>query len=681
MPRQVQCVDALWQALCPSFYRLPSVNLRRVPKRTGFLAQRSFRNQAHRDSTRPKYEDTRNQLQTENDCDRSGNGREFFFSGHHVELDAAGRAIAPARWANNSQDESGGDMRHSSRAKSSQDTKSSGKSSLGLYQGTDRKNFGEDDGRLATYGKSQEGQNPTFQPLNLESEPRSFKARQWQIQKELNSGELHEELQRTSIAGDYPRTRESLRELVQDRGERPGRTHYQALLLANTSPQHGSAAEVHRILLEMEEAGITLDSAAYHAVLRVLSVHPDYLLRRQILEELRQRWFTLSSDGWHELIVGLLRDKQIESAVAVLQSAQQVDILIAPWLYDVLIYNLCDVGEFDEVLSILQFRVNSGDQRISGTVWYYFLDTASSALHYHATLYAWRKRVEPNYLNPPSGMCLNVLNTAARHGDFLLATDVIRILGNRNQTLQIYHYEALVESYLPTDLHTALMILTLMTTTGVPPTESSTRVLAVHLRQRPHLAQTALSILGELREQDWPIPVEAVNLVIESYVDHGKSDIALETYKTLHTLCPSGPVTRTFNTLLRGCRGRKETAMFLASEMVALKVLPDEVTYDRLILVCMEASPVGGMDDAWCYFSEMREAGWWPPPGTAMAMARRCCQDGDERILRLQSDGQGGHGIERPVLQRLVDAGWRKGEEGMKSSKLLELMDADDPWA
>lgn len=269
MPRQVQCVDALWQALCPYFYRLPSVNLRRVPKRTGFLAQRSFRNQAHRDSTRPKYEDTRNQLQTENYCDRSGNGREFFFSGHHVELDAAGRAIAPARWANNSQDESGGDMRHSSRAKSSQDTKSSGKSSLGLYQGTDRKNFGEDDGRLATYGKSQEGQNPTFQPLNLESEPRSFKARQWQIQKELNSGELHEELQRTSIAGDYPRTRESLRELVQDRGERPGRTHYQALLLANTSPQHGSAAEVHRILQEMEEAGITLDSAAYHAVLRV----------------------------------------------------------------------------------------------------------------------------------------------------------------------------------------------------------------------------------------------------------------------------------------------------------------------------------------------------------------------------------------------------------------------------
>ncbi|KAL9016924.1 MAG: hypothetical protein Q9185_005710 [Variospora sp. 1 TL-2023] len=681
MPRQIQWVDAQWAALRPSFYRLPFMNQCHIPKRAGYPPQRSFRTQAHHGSTRAIFEDTRNPLQNEKNCDRLEKGRDSFFSGHHVELDAAGRAIAPARRIKKLQDESSGEIRHLSWVKPSQATISPGKGPLGPYQRTDSKSFDKNDGRLATYGESSEGQEATFQPLNIQFETRDFKASQGYGDKELKSEELHERLRRVSIAGHYLRSQEIMKELIHNRGERPGRKHYQALLLANSSPQHGSAAEVCRVLLEMEEAGVTLDSAAYHAVLRVLSVHPDYLLRRQILEELRQRWFTLSSEGWHDLIIGLIRDKQIESAVAVLQSAQQVDILIAPWLYDMLIYNLCDVGEFEEVLSILRFRVNSGEQHISGTVWYYILDTASSALHHYATLYAWRKRVEPNYLNPSSGICLNVLNTAARHSDLRLATDVIRVLGNRNQTLQIYHYEALVESYLPSDLRTALMLLTLMTSTGVPPTESSTRAIAVHLRQGLHLAERALLILGELREQGRPIPVEAVNVIIESFIYHGKSEIALETYKTLHTLCSSGPVTRTFNVLLCGCRGRKEMAMFLASEMVALKVLPDEMTYDRLILVCMESSRESGMNDAWRYFEEMREAGWWPQPGTAMAMARRCCQKGDERIWGLQSDGKDGHGIDKSTLQRLVDAGWMKGEEGIKGSTLLELMDADDPWA
>ncbi|KAI4141266.1 MAG: hypothetical protein L6R39_005433 [Caloplaca ligustica] len=524
-------------------------------------------------------------------------------------------------------------------------------------------------------------QRTTSQSLNLDAGPRHFRALHGRRYRELSGEELHDELRKTSAAGVFPRLREALRVLLEDRGEKPGRKHYQALLLVNTSPTLGSAPGVARVLLEMEEAGIALDSATYHAVLKVLAVHPDYLFRTQILEELRQRWFTLTTEGWHDVIVGLLRDKQIESAIAMLQSARQVGIPIPPWLYDIIIYNLCDVGEFDEVLSMLRFRVDNGEQLISGTVWYYFLDMASSALHHTATLYAWRKRVETGYLNPSSGMCLNVLNTAARHGDRLLATDVIRVLGNRSQTLQLYHYEALLESYLPSDLPTALLLLTLMTSNGVQPTDSSTRPIFLHLRQASHLPRTALSILKKLRTQGRHIPIEAVNVVIESYIDQGEFDIALETYKTLHTLCPSGPSTSTFNALFRGCRGRKDVAMFLASEMVALKVSPDALTYDSLILVCLESSQEEAVDDGWRYFEEMRRAGWRPQRDTAMAMARKCCQIGDERIWRLQGDNDEDTGIERSLLQKLVNERWMKGQGGMKNLTLLDMIDTEDVWA
>ncbi|KAL8726056.1 MAG: hypothetical protein Q9181_006191, partial [Wetmoreana brouardii] len=488
--------------------------------------------------------------------------------------------------------------------------------------------------------------------------------------RDLTKEVLYEELRKVGTTGDYIRTREILTTLIKHRGERPNRRHYQALLLANTNAQHGSPAEVAGILQQMQDEGIALDSAAYHAIIKVLSIHPDYLLRRQLLEELRQRWFSLSDEGWQDVIIGMLRDKQVEVAVETLQNVQQEGIRIQSWLYDLLIFNLCDAGEYDEALSILQFRVDNGEQLISGNVWHHLLDTASSAFHHPATLFAWRKRVERSYLNPSSGLCLSVLNTAARYGDYHLATDVIRVLGNRNQNLQLHHYEALVESYLPSDLRTAFNVLTIMTSSGMPPTESSTRAIFLHLSQSPSLPETSLAILRELSEQQGAVPAEAVNVVIESYIYHGQFDEALELYKTLHTLCPSGPVTSTFNTLFRGCRTRKDVAMFLTSEMVAMKISPNALTYDRLIIVCVEASSSEEeLTDAWRYLDEMRRAGWWPRDGTTMALARKACLVGDERVWQLEDGPNGEVGLDKVLLKKVVDDGWMAKDETTQNDR------------
>ncbi|KAL8638683.1 MAG: hypothetical protein Q9228_004186 [Teloschistes exilis] len=472
----------------------------------------------------------------------------------------------------------------------------------------------------------------------------SLKRPQETSQSELSTDVLYEKLRKVSATGDYTRIHEILRTLIEKRGEQPNRRHYQAMLLGNTDAQHGSPAEVAHILQEMEAE--------------------DYLLRRHVLEELGQRWFNLSDEGWQDVIVGLLRDKQLEVAIEILQNVQQEGVRIQPWLYDLVLFNLCEAGEYDEALSILRFRIDSGEQAISGNVWHHVLDSASRAFHHEATLYAWRKRVETSYLNPSSGVCLNVLDTAARHSDSRLATDVIRILGNRSQKLQRYHYEALIESYLPSDLQTALTVLTLMASSRVRPTESSTRAIFLHLQQSSDLPESALAILRDLKQQQRLIPVEAVNVIIESYIYHDQFDTALETYKLLHTLCPSGAVTGTFNTLFRGCRSSKEIAMFLASEMVAMKVPPNALTYDRLVLVCVEASSTKeDLTDAWRYVEEMRGGGWWLRLGTAKALAKKACALGDERIWNLQGDPNEDGSLDKVSLRRMVEEEW-KGEEG-----------------
>jgi hypothetical protein len=400
-------------------------------------------------------------------------------------------------------------------------------------------------------------------------------------------------------------------------------------------------------------------------------------MRKRILEEMHMRWFSISNEGWHDLIAGLLRDRQLELAMDAFDFAQKEGIRIQSWLQDMIVYILCDVEEFDEVLAIMRRRVSAGDLTISPTLWFYILDTASRALHHSATLYVWRKRVETSYLNPPSGMCTNILNTAARHGDFRLASDVCRVLGNRHGTLQLYHYESLLESYtVASDLETALTILSVMASSGVPPSVASARPVYALLRRDPSLVPTAVPILHRLYDLKRPIPVTAVNVVIEAFVTQRDLASAVETYKSLHLLCPTGPVRATFNELFRGCRQavRKDLAMFLASEMVALGIAPDTLTYDRLVLVCLTAARHGAedaYDDAWRYFEEMSSLGWWPRRGTTLLLVQAGSEKGDERVWKLAGKEAKSTGLEMADLESVVRQHW-KGSEKERREKETE---------
>ena len=457
---------------------------------------------------------------------------------------------------------------------------------------------------------------------------------------QLTTEAAYEQLRRAAKKGDYGRVKDCLALLVGKRGERPTVELYHAMILANADPQLGSPNEVASLLQEMIEAGLCPDSAIYHAVLKVLSIHPDYVLRQKILHELHERWFTVTEDGWHDVIIGLIRDRQIEVAMIKLQNIERQGIRVRPWLYDILTYNLCELSEFDEALKIMQRRFFSGETPISLSLWHHFLDSASRSLHYESVAFVWRNRVELGFLNLSSGICINVLNTAARKGDTKLATAVFHTLRNRNHTFDIHHYEALLESWLATnDLKSAFSILSVMLQSRLDPTEASTRAIFCYLCDDYARPTEALQILRRLKDEDRPIPHAAFNVVLEAYIRYNDLGSALESYKTMHLIIPSGPDTSTFNTLLRGCKKtqRYDLAMFFASEMLALKIPPDAMTYDRLILASLSArgEADGGFENAWRYFEEMRQMDWWPRAGTLKNLGRAGCEVADERVYEL----------------------------------------------
>lgn len=96
---------------------------------------------------------------------------------------------------------------------------------------------------------------------------------------------------------------------------------------------------------------------------------------------MKERWFSLSPDGWHSVIIGLLRERQFELAMDKLEQMRLDENRVQPWLYDIFTYQLCEVDELDEAFKLLRYRIEEDMQEVTPTMWYYMLDTFSAAYH------------------------------------------------------------------------------------------------------------------------------------------------------------------------------------------------------------------------------------------------------------------------------------------------------------
>jgi hypothetical protein len=85
----------------------------------------------------------------------------------------------------------------------------------------------------------------------------------------LPTPELYDRLRTEAAAGRHDHVLDIIRILIKDREERLNSRIYTALLQSYVSPDRGTAGKVRKVLEEMAEVGIVLDSAACHAVLEV----------------------------------------------------------------------------------------------------------------------------------------------------------------------------------------------------------------------------------------------------------------------------------------------------------------------------------------------------------------------------------------------------------------------------
>jgi len=368
---------------------------------------------------------------------------------------------------------------------------------------------------------------------------------------------------------------------------------------------------------------------------------------------MRERWISISIHGMHDIMAGQIREGLMEQALELFDSDRNMKRAAPKWLKDMFIYHLCDLGELDQALKMVQDRAAIGEVNISPSVWFYFFDHACSELHvsncglnipmgcpltmstqYDAIHFIWRQRIERNHLNPSSGQCLQALIVCARTGNVQIATDVFRILSQRGIPFKPHHYELLVAAQVQAgDIRTALTVVSIMHAVNMKPNMASLSPLLLYLRDDPDRSAEAFKILKDLCEER-QVPTVAVNCILSSLVRHNKHEDVITTYKSLHRICTQGPTVDTFNTLFRSCHRNndKKTAMFFAAEMVELKIQPNRLTYDRLLLTCLKEKDY---EDAFRYYEEMMHGGYQPRLGTWTMMVKVCCDARDMRAFEL----------------------------------------------
>ncbi|QIX01123.1 hypothetical protein AMS68_006640 [Peltaster fructicola] len=451
-----------------------------------------------------------------------------------------------------------------------------------------------------------------------------------------------------------------VQELVRERGQAPNIEMYNALIASNTNPDAGAAWRVHRLLKELQDEGLEPDQATCHNVLKVLAIHPDSLLSADIQRHMRDKWLPTTADGHCDITVGLLRQGCFEMALDNLDAMGREGTKPQPWLLDMFAYMLCEAGEMDMVYRMVRSRWENAEIGMSPILWSWILDHASTARHHPLTEFVWRTQVELGFLQASSGMCYGTLSTASRAGDPTLATDVLRYLAKRGEKNTPLHYQLLIDAYMngeTPDVEKALSVLGVMSMEKLQATVWHTRSLFVYLSKSPELVQEAFATLQQLHADGRAIPIAAINLILECYVQQRNLVEAEKVYKQMHTFNSNSAKTfantETFNILLKACRDDEsagpQQAGFFISEMLALRVQPDALTYDRLILAFTYAASrrenavaetdrqyaLQCIDLACRYFNEIQSLDWRPRWQTLTALMLCLARNGDGRWMDL----------------------------------------------
>ena len=367
---------------------------------------------------------------------------------------------------------------------------------------------------------------------------------------------------------------------------------YECVMDAMIDPQ-GSAEAVRALFNRMDKEAMIPTETICRSALAALAVHPDYALRKQVLDTMRERWFHVDTPADQNFMLGMLRDGQYELAydrfMGSVERGERIDL----WAYDIFIMVFGHEGFLDEMMQLLYRRKHAkGSDPVAMSLTYYALDLCSSASHYQGTTFAWNSLVRNGQLQPSDGILENVLATAAREGDVNLATEVHGMISARSR-VQIHHYEALIEAFARDgNVSGALRILCIMEQSGLTVFRENTRAVYEALRQDAGRVRDAEAVLRDMAASG-RVPLGAISVVLEAKAKLLGREAASSLYDDVQNLSGREPSATMIQDMIINSKKTERTAALLNDYKEKISVhekpparLPGP--YSKLISACLE---------------------------------------------------------------------------------------------
>ncbi|RSL89415.1 hypothetical protein CEP51_001198 [Fusarium floridanum] len=378
--------------------------------------------------------------------------------------------------------------------------------------------------------------------------------------------------------------------LVSQRGHPLDAFVYECMMDAMVDPK-GSAQGVDRLLDDMAHQNVPPTPTLCYSALQALTIHPDYVVRQRVIEMMQSYWFEFTRSAKQNIIVGILRDGQHELALSKFEELFQEEGRVELWVYDVFIVEFGRAGLLDGLLEMLkQRRAAKGTDDAFRSLLYHALDVFSQAYHYEGTVWAWTRSVRTPMHNPSIITLDNVLGTAARHGDMILAHEVINILRNLEIKVSKEHYEALIEASVNAgNLGGAFQYLSTMEQIGLRLDRGSTRSIYQALKEDPERIDKAV---GALEENRGNLSVQAISVTIEVMAQERGTEAAMPLYRDIAFLSGKNPDHFLLRDLVMNSTEAKTTYALAKdySSMFKNEGMPRETikAYGMMISSCLE---------------------------------------------------------------------------------------------
>lgn len=359
-------------------------------------------------------------------------------------------------------------------------------------------------------------------------------------------------------------------------------------------------------------------------------------------------------------------------------------------------------GETTNFKNLLRSEARSGQvaRRLAPSIWMSILRSCAEGGYLAGVELSWSRAVRLGLLAPDDGLLLTILALAAKEGSVQMVRTCLRhidptffkegepvIPSDQNSDtqsrpsrdlstpakrieMQEWHLAPLFEAECSArNYQGAMQTLCLYHHRGWTITDRTASRISTSIypdKASLRLALDALAHSATDAKQGTHICI--VNAVMSAAVWLGDLAAALEIYRAIpsyHTIADAdGKVSNrqprfiranldTFNTLLSGCIDAADYDMGveLLKDLNKLKIGPDAVTYERMIVLCLTQATY---DDAFGLVEEAKDKGITPSRKSFEALARKCFHNKDFRYQRVLADmSDHGYRPNRKLLQEL----------------------------